>query len=251
MKCIMIIPAKGFSRRIPRKNLRPFCGHPLVAWAIVQGLNARLVDEVWVSTDDEAVGSIAMKYGANVLYRRYKDTDETPGNIPVEEAIRRLLEAGRMTAEDPVLTHMCTYPCIRHNDFDEMVMKWRVLHESIRKVQSVAMRVEHRTLLLAKRIAPGVAYSMPELSAHNDYSGIQANHCTAVCTASAYIHPPADPGFGNEVGYYHPIEPWQLQDVDTDPEWEFAELVMEHYILQGRGINAYERFEDRAPSILR
>ncbi len=70
MKNICIIPARGGSKRIPRKNIRDFLGKPIIAYSIEAALNSELFDEVMVSTDDPEIAKIAIKYGAKVPFLR-------------------------------------------------------------------------------------------------------------------------------------------------------------------------------------
>ena len=56
---LAIIPARGGSKSIPRKNIKPFAGHPLLSYSIAAGIQAKLVDRVIVSTDDEQIASVA------------------------------------------------------------------------------------------------------------------------------------------------------------------------------------------------
>ena len=74
MKSIAIITARGGSKRIPRKNIREFCGKPILAYSIEAALGAGVFDEVMVSTDDEEIGEIAVKYGARVPFYRSERT---------------------------------------------------------------------------------------------------------------------------------------------------------------------------------
>jgi len=71
-KCIAIIPARGGSKRIPRKNIKPFLGKPIIAYSIESALQSKLFDEVMVSTDDDEIAKIALHYGANVPFMRSK-----------------------------------------------------------------------------------------------------------------------------------------------------------------------------------
>ena len=64
MKNIAIIPARGGSKRIPRKNIRPFLGKPIIAYSIEAALQSGLFDEVMVSTDDEEIAEVARQYRA-------------------------------------------------------------------------------------------------------------------------------------------------------------------------------------------
>ena len=74
MSCIAIITARGGSKRIPRKNIRPFCGKPILAYSIEAALQSGLFEEVMVSTDDEEIAAIARQYGAAVPFLRSEAT---------------------------------------------------------------------------------------------------------------------------------------------------------------------------------
>lgn len=67
---IAIIPARGGSKRIPRKNVRQFCGQPLIAYSILAAKNCNLFDHIIVSTDDEEIRNIANHYGAEIPFVR-------------------------------------------------------------------------------------------------------------------------------------------------------------------------------------
>jgi N-acylneuraminate cytidylyltransferase len=70
---IAIIPARGGSKRIPRKNIKDFLGKPIIAYSIEAALESKLFEEVMVSTDDEEIAQIARKYGANVPFLRSQE----------------------------------------------------------------------------------------------------------------------------------------------------------------------------------
>lgn len=74
MKNLCIIPARGGSKRIPRKNIKPFLGKPIIAYSIEAALKTGIFDEVMVSTDDPEIAEIARKYGANVPFYRSAET---------------------------------------------------------------------------------------------------------------------------------------------------------------------------------
>lgn len=67
---IAIIPARGGSKRLPRKNVLNLGGKPLIAWSIEAVLSCQIVDEVMVTTDDEEIATVATKFGANVPFLR-------------------------------------------------------------------------------------------------------------------------------------------------------------------------------------
>lgn len=93
---IAIIPARGGSQRIPRKNIRPFCGRPMIAHTINAALKSGAVDAVVVSTDDQEIADIAMREGALVPFIRPSSlADENTGTAPViRHAITTLQEQG-------------------------------------------------------------------------------------------------------------------------------------------------------------
>jgi len=67
---IAVIPARGGSKRIPRKNIKLFCGKPMIAWSIEVALSARLFDRIFVSTDDLEIAEVAKSWGAEVPFMR-------------------------------------------------------------------------------------------------------------------------------------------------------------------------------------
>lgn len=70
VKVLAVVPARGGSKGIPRKNIRNFAGHPLIAYSIAAGLRSSLVNRVIVSTDDDEIAAVARRYGAEVPFLR-------------------------------------------------------------------------------------------------------------------------------------------------------------------------------------
>lgn len=73
MKNLAIIPARGSSKRIPKKNIKEFLGKPIIAYSIEAAIESELFDEIMVSTDDEEIAEIAKRYGAKVPFFRSKE----------------------------------------------------------------------------------------------------------------------------------------------------------------------------------
>lgn len=73
-KKIAIITARGGSKRIPKKNIKEFCGMPIIAYSIKTAIDSGIFDEVMVSTDSEEIAEISKKYGAIVPFMRSQDT---------------------------------------------------------------------------------------------------------------------------------------------------------------------------------
>lgn len=93
---IAIIPARGGSKRIPRKNIKQFCGKPIIAYSIEAALKSNLFDVVMVSTDDEEIAEIAKKYGAQVPFYRSKNSsdDYAPLAVVVDEVLNSYSKLG-------------------------------------------------------------------------------------------------------------------------------------------------------------
>lgn len=93
--CICIIPARGGSKRIPRKNVVDFWGKPLIAHSIENALNSGIFDDVVVSTDDEEIASVAKAYKASVPFVRPKELSDDYGSSSavIRHAIKELQKA--------------------------------------------------------------------------------------------------------------------------------------------------------------
>lgn len=108
MSNLAIIPARGGSKRIPRKNIKLFLGKPIMAYSIQAAINSGLFDEVMVSTDDAEIAEIANRYGATVPFMR---SDKTSNDFAttfevLEEVINSYRERGI-----EFKNICCIYPC--------------------------------------------------------------------------------------------------------------------------------------------
>jgi pseudaminic acid cytidylyltransferase len=108
MSKLAIIPARGGSKRIPRKNIKYFLGKPIIAYAIENTINSQLFDEIMVSTDDEVIAEIAISYGAKVPFKRSeKNSSDSATTIDViKEVIFSYEKLGRQFEYAS-----CIYPC--------------------------------------------------------------------------------------------------------------------------------------------
>ena len=103
---IAIIPARGGSKRIPRKNIKLFCAKPMIAWSIEAALQSGCFDQVIVSTDDQEIAEVARQYGATVPFMRPAElSDDHTGTVPViQHAIEWVNAQGQ-----PVEQACCLY----------------------------------------------------------------------------------------------------------------------------------------------
>ena len=108
MGMIAIIPARGGSKRIPRKNIREFMGRPIISYSIAAALGSSLFDTVMVSTDDMEIAEVARQHGAEVPFLRSKKASDDFATTA--DVVREVLgEYKRLNHE--FSTVCCIYPC--------------------------------------------------------------------------------------------------------------------------------------------
>ncbi|MGE4399593.1 MAG: pseudaminic acid cytidylyltransferase [Campylobacterales bacterium] len=97
---VCVIPARGGSKRIPRKNIKEFCGKPIIAYPIEAARQSGLFEKIIVSTDDDEIAEVAESFGAEVPFMRPKElSDDFTGTTPVVAHAIRELENGGMDVD--------------------------------------------------------------------------------------------------------------------------------------------------------
>ncbi len=99
---LAVIPARGGSKGVPRKNVRPICGHPLIAWTIKAALDSEKLGRVVVSTEDAEIAEVACAYGAEVLVRPPElARDDTISRLVLEHALSEVADASHIVLLQP------------------------------------------------------------------------------------------------------------------------------------------------------
>ena len=123
---LAVIPARGGSKRIPRKNIKVFCGKPMIAWSIEQAKASACFDRIIVSTDDAEIADVARAHGAEVPFMRPgKLSNDHAGTMPVIAHAVEMIRAQGMPP-DLVCAIYATAPFVRVED---LRMGMRVLQE--------------------------------------------------------------------------------------------------------------------------
>ena len=219
---LAVIPARGGSKRIPRKNIREFAGKPMIAHAIDAALRCGLFDHVLVSTDDDEIASIAIAHGAEVPFRRPAELadDHTPTVPVVAHAIQACRNMGW-----PVTHACCIYPGVPFISVEDIAAAHALLDECeaaysfpVTEFPSAIQRALRR--LPDGRMQP--FYPEYELTrsqdlepAYHDVGQFYWGKADAWLTNNR-IH-------GSGVGL--PIPNWRVVDIDTPADWERAELL--------------------------
>lgn len=124
---LAVIPARGGSKRIPRKNIKAFAGQPMIAWSIRAAIESKCFDRIIVSTDDDEIAEVAIVYGAEVPFIRPAElSDDHTGTIPViAHAIEWQNTHGAAASE--VCCIYATAPLVQASDLQRGL---HVLHSS-------------------------------------------------------------------------------------------------------------------------
>lgn len=123
-KILALIPARGGSKGLPRKNIRSICGKPLIAWSVEKGLKSKYVDTVLVTTDSQEIADIAVIAGAHVPFLRPAElaTDRSSTYDAIRHALTLLEEKEGKTFDYVVLLEP-TSPLREDDDIDRMLMQ--------------------------------------------------------------------------------------------------------------------------------
>lgn len=107
MRNIAIITARGGSKRIPKKNIKEFCGKPIISYSIEAAINSKVFDEVMVSTDSDEIAKIALQYGASVPFMRSSKTSDD--NASTRDVLMEVLNEYKLRGQEYDCM-MCIYP---------------------------------------------------------------------------------------------------------------------------------------------
>lgn len=124
---VCIITARGGSKRIPRKNIKDFCGKPIIAYSICAALNSGIFDEVMVSTDDQEIADVARRYGAKVPFlRSEKNSDDYATTADVlAEVLEEYAKQGRSFS-----AMCCIYPTAPFITAEKLRSAYKVFRDS-------------------------------------------------------------------------------------------------------------------------
>lgn len=217
-KVIAVIPARGGSTRLPDKNMRMFAGRPLVAWTIIQALNALTIDEVWVSSDSERIMEVASRLGARTYKREQEEKDDAPGYVPMLEIAAKIMEP-----RDVMVGLMATSPLRKPDDIDRAVRKWANSPDHLNKMLTTMAEIQEdfRWRLMNDD------YAVPLPPAENNNCKFDGSvHVSTRAMYQEHIEKEGDVYF---IPYL--IEYWQTLDINTADQLRFAEMVFYDRIL--------------------
>ncbi len=217
---IAVIPAKGFSRRVPRKNMRPFNGKPLLYYTIEQALRSELVDEVCVSTDSPEIQSFAQECGAMVPFLRPAEmaADHVHGSVPI---LHMLDQLGGASKYSHCVQLLPSSPLKTARTIDAVIRLSIERNCNVLSVTPTGRILAHfRTFDGEGRLQPvdnDVVYNFQTQDKPEVYSINGAVYCAPV--PELLQHRTFQ--YGNPVGYR--MNPIEAADIDTETDFIITE----------------------------
>lgn len=219
---IAVIPARGGSKRIPRKNIRPFCGKPMIAYAIETALASALFEHVVVSTDDDEIAEVALRYGAEVPFRRPSIlADDHTGTLPVmAHAIERCQSMGW-----DVDAACCIYPAVPLLQPSDLREGCRLLEKSGEEFAFPIVAFPSAIQRALHMLPDGHVKPM-----HPEYTGTRTQDLEPAYYDAGQFYWGLTTAWlrgvsPHQVGVAMAIPEWRAVDVDTPSDWRRAELL--------------------------
>lgn len=222
---IAIIPARGGSKRIPRKNIKPFLGKPVIQYAIEAALRAKLFDEVCVSTDDAEIAEVARRYGANVPF--FRSADNSSDYATTVDVLLEVLQNYKLLEGRTFESVCCIYACapfvtpeLIRRSFD-MLTAWR--NDSCLSVLKYSHPIQ-RAIELDE--GNRVRYVWPENwqtrtqdlpARYHDAGQLYWVRSSALFEKKALV---------SEKTCGIVLNPHEAIDIDTEEDWRLAEMKM-------------------------
>lgn len=223
MTTAAMIPARGGSRGIKRKNIKEFCGKPLLLWSVEQARDAQSVDRVIVSTEDVEIAGLARDHGVDVLGRPPELATDTATTREVEEHFLSEIDC------DVLVTLHPTSPLRLPQDIDNCVyrLSWA------RECRSVTEAEAHPALLfeadVSGHLTPYRGDSHEDRTARQDWDTLYRDN-------GAVWAREVDPdGATGLAGHVMPSE--RSVDIDTPHDWRVAEFLMRDRIAEQEPIS--------------
>lgn len=220
---VAIIPARGGSKRIPRKNIKEFCGKPMIAYSIEAAIESGCFDRVIVSTDDTEIAKVAQAYNAEVPFIRPEElSNDHAGTIPViQHAVNWLIEQGE--APEFVCCLYATAPFITPEAIKQGLQQLEDTNAAYAfSATSYAFPIQR-----AFRIKPSLGVEMFEPKqfdtrsqdleeAYHDAGQFYWGTKEAWLTEKVIFGPESTPVI---------LPRHRVQDIDTSEDWQRAELL--------------------------
>ena len=220
LKPICIIPARGGSKRIPKKNIKSFHGKPIISYAIENAISSDIFSRIIVSTDDSEIAEISQRYGAEVPFLR--SAENSNDHATTLDALREVIK--RLDLQDNQ-SICCIYPCTPLITVDNLVDAYSIyLKSELNSLISVnrfshpierALKVNEGGLLEMK---DEKFYGIRTQDLDESYFDAGQFYFFSIKVVNTYESP-----FQGTVCYFE-LDPYQSQDVDNENDWKMLEF---------------------------
>ena len=223
MKCLAVIPARGGSKRIPRKNIREFAGKPMIAHSIEAALGSGVFDRVIVSTDDEEIADVARHYGADVPFLR--PSELSGDQVGATDVMAHAVEWFREQDQNPlaVCCILATAPFIQQ--------------EEIKKGLDIFQKGNWQYVFSATNFGFPIFRSFKKKADHGLEMFFPEHFETRSQDLPEAMHDAGQFYWGRPQAWVEKqrvFEPWstvvelprwRVQDIDTMDDWQRAEII--------------------------
>ena len=220
---IAIIPARGGSKRIPKKNIKDFLGKPIIAYSIEVAVNSKLFSRVIVSTDDQEIRDVAIKYGAEVPFIRPKKIadDFTGTHEVIGHAVKWLEESGKKM--DYVCCIYSTAPLI---DKDDLLKGFDMIKTNKWNSVLAATNFSYPIFRSFKNLPDGgLKMVFPEHYNSRSQDLPEVYHDAGLFYWAKPEIWKKKPEIFNERNSIVKIPNFRIQDIDTLDDWKRAEII--------------------------
>lgn len=231
---IAIIPARGGSKRIPRKNILPFGGHPMISWPITAALRSGLFDDVIVSTDDDEIAQVAEAAGAIAPFRRPAHLSDD--HSPARGVINHAIEDAEARHGQRVTTVCCIYATAALITAQDLLAARAILEgDEQARFCFAAASYPHPVQRAMTATGGGVEMLFPEHAKTRSQDLPETFH-----DAGMFYWGWRDAFIGNHPMFSPLSRPYiipreRAQDIDTPEDWAFAEALLNLRLSQEAG----------------
>ena len=225
IKNFAIIPARGGSKRIPKKNIKDFLGKPIIAYSIETAISSKLFDKVIVSTDDQEIKDIAKKYGAEVPFIRPKQfaDDFTGTHEVIGHAVKWLEDNGEI-----IDYACCIYPTAPLIEKDDLIKGFELIKTGKWISVMAATNFSYPIFRSFKNLSDGglkMIFPKHYNSRSQDLPEVYHDAGLFYWAKPETWKEPSN-GYGEKNSIIK-IPNYRVQDIDTLDDWKKAEIIYE------------------------
>lgn len=229
---IAVIPARGGSKRIPGKNIKPLRGQPLLERTIRTLHQAEVFDHIVVSTDDDTIAEVARRAGAEIPFRR--PAELASDHAPTAPVVAHAIETFEAVAAARVGLVCCVYPAAVFATVEDVRGGLEQLRASDAEVVMSATTFDFPIQRALRMLPDGSAEMIwPEHALRRSQDLEEAYHDAGQFYWAYRQHWIAGGVANAGRRRLYLIPRWRVQDIDTEEDWERAELLLD--VLERRG----------------